>query len=1063
MLSRKHAIDVLRYWALVEELTPPELEKDKPGKGKSIQHEVFSDKNIPWLQKERFQTHKSTPRHKWEYTVFLGINKIKTLLGAIKNIFGDARDGYSDQGDKFTCILAFKIDVNGRPLSDSLEIPDYIVAMGCAMQCDPPSLAGIDHDSKGVMREKIKDVYRNFCDEFDQKDRIQPVDFALLHDFLEDILEIVGWYKMVKSGSTSIQNTITACGKKIPLSKKSREKEFFNSFLLKDINAVIRQWQKDPTEINRTLYQYLGLAPLEQRQDLADRRVLRKYTSMQLMAPARWPGAGDHTLSISQQVAVNLALSQESGIFSVNGPPGTGKTTLLNDIISNIIVRRAQAMASLVDPVDAFEAPIKEQIHGEPYAVWKPKALLQGYEIVIAGSNNTAVENISREIPGQGAVSPEWKLDYFADLAKHILDIPDCWGLCAAPLGRQDLVNKFFNNFWKKVHDEAAPGFNDWLLQCQGNKAKTQVAWMQAKQEFQSTLKAYNAVRQQLIEAEQDLDQLYQTTQQLQDAKQQLAAYKQQLAELKTAQQALETPGILLKEKHKDCTEQLRHWHSKKPSWWTYLIPDEAAESWAEGYNKALDAQEAAWSKVETWQQEVATIQDKLQDIARAQHVLTRKCEDLQACIDKQAKYIELYKVQMGCQIPDYAFWQQPEEALQQSTPWYSKELHRLRAMLFVKAMNLHRAFIAQAAIPLYDNLSSINALVANKKNWSKKEANVLPALWTSLCTVVPVLSTTFASIGNLKGLGKEDIGWLLIDEAGQAAPQAAVGVLQRAKHVVVVGDPLQIRPIVNIPESMSQCLREHYQLDSTWDVHSTSVQQLADQANAFGTHIGRTQHLWIGAPLRVHRRCQSPMFEIANQIAYQGLMVQATPAKTSALVQQMQQHGWPRGSQWLQVKGRLSDTKHWILEEGEVALKLLARICRIHQQLPNVYVITPFKGIVTNLRSLFREHIAHWAPQGTPHKQADNWVGQSVGTIHTFQGKQADGIILVLGGSADNLGAVRWAAGAPNILNVALTRARYFCLIVGNYDLWSQQGYFSKLARHVEVSTPEAYRAMTG
>jgi len=58
-----------------------------------------------------------------------------------------------------------------------------------------------------------------------------------------------------------------------------------------------------------------------------------------------------------------------------------------------------------------------------------------------------------------------------------------------------------------------------------------------------------------------------------------------------------------------------------------------------------------------------------------------------------------------------------------------------------------------------------------------------------SLCLVCPVLSTTFAALPRfLAGIGREEIGWLLIDEAGQALPQAAAGAVWRAKRTVVDG-----------------------------------------------------------------------------------------------------------------------------------------------------------------------------------------------------------------------------------------------------------------------------------
>jgi AAA domain len=82
----------------------------------------------------------------------------------------------------------------------------------------------------------------------------------------------------------------------------------------------------------------------------------------------------------------------------------------------------------------------------------------------------------------------------------------------------------------------------------------------------------------------------------------------------------------------------------------------------------------------------------------------------------------------------------------------------------------------------------------------------------------VPVVSTTFASYARLFGhLGKEALGWLLIDEAGQATPQNAVGALWRAKRAVVVGDPLQLEPITTLPFRAEQAIRDELGVDEQW------------------------------------------------------------------------------------------------------------------------------------------------------------------------------------------------------------------------------------------------------
>jgi superfamily I DNA and/or RNA helicase len=71
-------------------------------------------------------------------------------------------------------------------------------------------------------------------------------------------------------------------------------------------------------------------------------------------------------------------------------------------------------------------------------------------------------------------------------------------------------------------------------------------------------------------------------------------------------------------------------------------------------------------------------------------------------------------------------------------------------------------------------------------------EAKEVETAWNTLFFVVPVVSTTFSSPDRIFwNMGKESIGRLLIDEDGQATPQAAVGAIYRVKRTVVVGDPL--------------------------------------------------------------------------------------------------------------------------------------------------------------------------------------------------------------------------------------------------------------------------------
>ena len=76
-----------------------------------------------------------------------------------------------------------------------------------------------------------------------------------------------------------------------------------------------------------------------------------------MLPPGRWVTDTNRPLAFSQQFAVNQilrTLSDTSGLFAVNGPPGTGKTTMLRDVIAAIVVNRAIELVCLASPSEAF-------------------------------------------------------------------------------------------------------------------------------------------------------------------------------------------------------------------------------------------------------------------------------------------------------------------------------------------------------------------------------------------------------------------------------------------------------------------------------------------------------------------------------------------------------------------------------------------------------------------------------------------------------------------------------------------------------------------------------------
>ena len=124
--------------------------------------------------------------------------------------------------------------------------------------------------------------------------------------------------------------------------------------------------------------------------------------------------------------------------------------------------------------------------------------------------------------------------------------------------------------------------------------------------------------------------------------------------------------------------------------------------------------------------------------------------------------------------------------------------------------------------------------------------------------------------------MNEGQIGLLLVDEAGQAVSSHALGAIWRAKRALIVGDPLQVEPVITIDNQLDYAILKYHQAPEPHLLTEYSAQHLADRGNRFGSNVIQYDgsDLWVGSPLRVHRRCVDPMFSLSNKIAYNDKMV---------------------------------------------------------------------------------------------------------------------------------------------------------------------------------------------
>ncbi len=360
-------------------------------------------------------------------------------------------------------------------------------------------------------------------------------------------------------------------------------------------------------------------------------------------------------------------------------------------------------------------------------------------------------------------------------------------------------------------------------------------------------------------------------------------------------------------------------------------------------------------------------------------------------------------------------------DKLQLSNPWFTEKYRIAQSKLFIAALKVRKQFLSDN----YENLQSAVYIWENRfKFQDEKYRSKLNAAWNWINFAIPVISSTFASFSRMCScLGKNSIGHLFVDEAGQAIPQAAVGAIFRSKHVMVVGDPSQIPPVVTLDSNILRMLGNHFKVTDKYLSLTASTQTLVDAASPYGFYkMPNRASSWIGIPLWVHRRCQYPMFTISNELSYNGMMVQGKPGNGK--------------TGWFDVKGNANDK--YVKEQGDFLLKKIKSMAEKDPDIldknkaDTIYVISPFKNVAAKLASQLAS---------IGFTRYENQKPSNVGTIHTFQGKEAPIVFMVLGADTRCKGSAAWAVKDPNMMNVAVTRAKKEFYVIGDLSLYSSIG----------------------
>lgn len=297
---------------------------------------------------------------------------------------------------------------------------------------------------------------------------------------------------------------------------------------------------------------------------------------------------------------------------------------------------------------------------------------------------------------------------------------------------------------------------------------------------------------------------------------------------------------------------------------------------------------------------------------------------------------------------------------------------------------------------------------------------------------VLKVWSSTLKSVRRTFPLSPGIFDYVIFDEASQVDLPSAAPALYRAKKAVVVGDPMQLTHIAGITRDMDKALAKVHGLIDRKDIYPSKTRYC--DVSLYRSVENSLTHKPI--LLTNHYRSEDQIIALCNRAFYKGRL-----KIMSTLNYARYPSSLPLGVQWIDCKGEVF--KHPTGSRiNSVEVEVVNRV--FHSVLEKVSGTNLSIGVVTPY-SRQQDAIAKKIIESTRnYPEIKDRHNIRVLTAHKFQGSERDIMIFSLVLAARGNGnSDRWYNIYPQILNVALSRARYLLYIVGDKEFCDEHSCY--------------------
>lgn len=302
---------------------------------------------------------------------------------------------------------------------------------------------------------------------------------------------------------------------------------------------------------------------------------------------------------------------------------------------------------------------------------------------------------------------------------------------------------------------------------------------------------------------------------------------------------------------------------------------------------------------------------------------------------------------------------------------------------------------------PKYEKLMAILKMNISDDNSKKERTKAFRSYlsnnenFSKFLDIFPVIISTNLSCTFL-GEPSPQFDIVMMDEAGQCNVANALIPIVRAKQLMLVGDPQQLKPVIVLDKNVNKELRTKYHIPKEYDYVDNSIYTIFTNIDIINNET----------LLSYHYRCNDKIIGFSNKKYYHNKL------KLKSLSTEPQPLLFVDTSKD-EVKNSFN-----IRNTSEIEAKYICEYVKKHPR-QKIGIITPFVHQ--------KECIEYFL-----HNNDINDV--TIGTVHAFQGDQKDVIIFSTAiTNYTHQATYNWLKNNRELINVAVSRAKDKLIMLGN------------------------------